>query len=276
MTLRIKILWLVFICSNTLTQAQTVTANMITALPGDNFIYDGQTTPHYGIYWTEDSWGPGAYTAWLSGYSGIKFFTREIKQLSINSSVVESSLPLVVNTYPAGNSIQFKNNGTNVGIIGSDASIFGSNDASFGVYAYGNNNLEFSTNNTRRMTITGIGNIGIGTTTPNEKFEVNGKIRSREVKVEVANWPDYVFDSSYNLPSLQQLGAFVRANKHLPAMPSAKEVQKDGIDLGSNQAILLRKIEELTLHLIDMDTTIKELKKENQEIKNKLIELESL
>ena len=119
------------------------------------------------------------------------------------------------------------------------------------------------------------GSVGIGTVAPQERLSVNGKMRAKEVKVEVANWPDYVFDSSYNLLPLQQLWDFIKAHKHLPAVPSAKEVQEGGIELGSNQAILLKKIEELTLHLIDMDLMIKELRKENQEIKNRLSKFNS-
>lgn len=120
------------------------------------------------------------------------------------------------------------------------------------------------------------GSVGIGTEAPQERLSVNGKVRAKEVKVEVANWPDYVFDSSYNLLPLQQLRDFIKTNKHLPAVPSAKEVQEEGVDLGRNQAILLKKIEEMTLHLIDMDIMIKELRKENQEIKNRLGKFKSL
>ena len=103
------------------------------------------------------------------------------------------------------------------------------------------------------------GKLGIGTTTPTEKLEVNGTIRSKEVKVEAAPWPDYVFEPNYKLRSLEEIEKFIKSEKHLPEVPSSAEVEENGIALGEMNALLLKKIEELTLHLI-------ELKKENDEI----------
>ena len=94
------------------------------------------------------------------------------------------------------------------------------------------------------------GNFGIGTTTPGNKLEVNGTIRSKEVIVEATNWPDYVFEEDYNLTSLKELEAYIKANKHLPEIPSAKEMEANGIILGEMNMLLLKKIEELTLHTI--------------------------
>lgn len=112
-------------------------------------------------------------------------------------------------------------------------------------------NLRFYSGGTgdsnERLRITSSGNIGIGTTSPAEKLSVNGKIRSHEVKVETANWPDYVFEPSFHLPDLSQTEQFIQEHKHLPGIPSAKEVEKDGINLGEMNAKLLQKIEELTL-----------------------------
>lgn len=100
------------------------------------------------------------------------------------------------------------------------------------------------------------GNVGIGTTVPKEKLSVNGKIRAHEIKVETANWPDYVFAKDYQLPSLQETEQHIKEKGHLPGIPSAEEVKANGVDLGEMNGKLLKKIEELTLHLI-------ELKKEN-------------
>ncbi|SES20151.1 hypothetical protein [Pedobacter rhizosphaerae] len=100
------------------------------------------------------------------------------------------------------------------------------------------------------------GNVGIGTATPKEKLSVNGKIRAHEVKVETANWPDYVFQPGYDLLPLLEIEKQVKATGHLPDMPSAREVENNGLELGEMNKLLLKKIEELTLHLI-------ELKKEN-------------
>lgn len=100
------------------------------------------------------------------------------------------------------------------------------------------------------MTLTTTGNVGIGTITPTDKLSVNGNIRSKEIKVESANWPDYVFAKSYQLPTLQEVAKYIKENGHLQGIPSAKEVEVNSINLGEINAKLLQKIEELTLHLI--------------------------
>ncbi|RNC79848.1 MAG: hypothetical protein ED557_11970 [Balneola sp.] len=99
--------------------------------------------------------------------------------------------------------------------------------------------------------------IGIGTTDPTNALEVNGTIRSKEVRVEATGWPDYVFHPEYELRSLEEIEAHIKAKGHLPEVPSAKEVEEEGQHLGEMQQLLLKKIEELTLHVI-------ELKKENE------------
>lgn len=100
------------------------------------------------------------------------------------------------------------------------------------------------------------GNVGIGTASLSEKFNVEGKIRAREIKVESAFWPDYVFEVNYPIISLKNLDLYIKENKHLPGMPSAKEVAANGIELGEMNKKLLEKIEELTLHLIEKDKKI--------------------
>ncbi|MGJ1268692.1 hypothetical protein ACR79S_19010 [Sphingobacterium spiritivorum] len=120
------------------------------------------------------------------------------------------------------------------------------------------------------MTLTTSGNVGIGTLQPLEKLSVNGNIRAKEIKVENLNWPDYVFKPSYQLMPLSKIAYFIQENGHLPDVPSAKDVSENGIDLGANQATLLKKIEELTLHMIDMEKNLRKLEKENFEIKEVL------
>lgn len=104
----------------------------------------------------------------------------------------------------------------------------------------------------------GIGTTSIGSTS--YKLYVEGAIRSRKVKVDQTSWPDYVFADEYKLRSIAELEKFIQTNHHLPEVPSAKEVETSGLDLGDNQAVLLRKIEELSLYVIQLQKQIDELK----------------
>jgi len=115
------------------------------------------------------------------------------------------------------------------------------------------------------------GNVGIGTVNPTERLSVKGKIRAQEIKVETANWPDYVFDKDYQVPSLKETEQHIKEKGHLPGIPSAEEVKINGVDLGEMNAKLLRKIEELTLHLIDLDKKVNNLDNENKELKDLLL-----
>lgn len=101
------------------------------------------------------------------------------------------------------------------------------------------------------------GNVGIGTISPTEKLSVNGNISAAEINVEVRNWPDYVFSKKYELPGLPEIEGYIARNGHLPGMPSATEAEANGISLGDMNAKLLRKIEELTLHLIILEKSNK-------------------
>ena len=108
------------------------------------------------------------------------------------------------------------------------------------------------------------GNVGVGTNEPPAKFSVNGKVLAKEVHVCTSPdcWPDYVFGENYKLMNLKELDAYVKANKHLPGVPSANEVEEQGdVDLGQMNAILLEKVEELTRYVIDLQKQIDEMKK---------------
>jgi hypothetical protein len=122
------------------------------------------------------------------------------------------------------------------------------------------------------MSLDGNGNVGIGKTNPQNKLDVNGTIRAKEVKVE-ANWADFVFEEDYDLRSLSEVETFIQKNQHLPEIPSEEEVKTNGISVGEMNAKLLQKIEELTLYVIEQNrqnqkqaTEIQSLKKENLEL----------
>jgi len=120
--------------------------------------------------------------------------------------------------------------------------------------------LSFGTSNKERIRINADGNVGIGIANPTQKLEVNGVIRAKEVKIEATGWPDYVFSAGYKLPSLETVADHIKEYKHLPEIPSAEEVADRGISVGEMQAKLLRKVEELTLYVIQQQKEIEELK----------------
>jgi hypothetical protein len=119
------------------------------------------------------------------------------------------------------------------------------------------------------FTVRADGRVAIGGTNFSAGYRlfVEEGIRTRKVRVDQATWADYVFAPDYKLPSLQEVEQYIQQHRHLPGIPSAAAVEKEGIDLGDNQAALLKKIEELTLYLIAE-------KKRNDELETRLKKLE--
>jgi hypothetical protein len=127
------------------------------------------------------------------------------------------------------------------------------------------------TSSTRSLIINPFGgNVGIGTTTPDVSLAVAGTIHSKEVKVDLIGWPDFVFKPTYKLPSLTEVKSYIDQNQHLPDMPSAQEVEKDGINLGELVKVQTKKIEELTLYLIEKDKQLKDQQDQLTEFKKEL------
>ncbi|MND88972.1 hypothetical protein D3C80_810130 [compost metagenome] len=121
-----------------------------------------------------------------------------------------------------------------------------------------------------RMTFLPGGNVGIGTANPQAKLAVEGNILAKEIKVKTdISVPDYVFEPDYKLSRLDYIEDYVKVHKHLPEIPSAKEIQKDGLDLAEMNLLLLKKVEELTLHAIENE-------KKRNELEKKVLKLEEL
>ncbi|MEJ5092699.1 hypothetical protein GEO21_21890 [Sphingobacterium faecium] len=83
-----------------------------------------------------------------------------------------------------------------------------------------------------------------------DKLSVKGKISAQEVQVTTTNWPDYVFEENYSLRPILEIEQFVKSHKHLPEIPPAKQIEAEGIALGEMNKLLLKKVEELTLYII--------------------------
>lgn len=129
-------------------------------------------------------------------------------------------------------------------------------------------------NTTSASFATTSGNVAIGnisTFPTGYKLAVAGDVIAAKVKVQqTSGWADYVFEPTYKLPSLKEVEQFIKENKHLPDVPSATEIEKNGLDLGDGQAVLLKKIEEMTLYMIEMNKKIEKLQEENELMKKKL------
>jgi hypothetical protein len=129
---------------------------------------------------------------------------------------------------------------------------------------------------TTRMIITQPGNVGIGTINPGSyKLAVEGNIHSQAVQVDMNGWSDYVFESSYQLPTLTSVKNYIDQNHHLPDMPSAADVEKNGINVGETEKLLTKKVEELTLYLIEKDKENNELKERLKEQDDRIAKLEA-
>jgi hypothetical protein len=191
-----------------------------------------QPSSPYSITWTPTT--PGTYVITAKATD------------NNNASTTSSSVTITVNAASAGAWSLEGNNVSTAGILGTTNS----------------QPLIIKTGGDERIRILANGKIGVNTATPPADFSVNGEIWARKIKVTQATWADYVFDSTYNLMPLDKVEQFIAEHKHLPSVPSAKAVTEEGLNVGDNQAVLLRKIEELTLYLIEQDKKIKQLEAE--------------
>jgi len=106
------------------------------------------------------------------------------------------------------------------------------------------------------------GKVGIGVTDPQSELTVNGVITTKEMKVKLTGWPDFVFANNHKLMFLNKLERYIKKEKSLPGIPRGKEVVEEGVYVGEMQAKLLEKVEELTLYVINQNKELTELKKE--------------
>lgn len=119
-------------------------------------------------------------------------------------------------------------------------------------------------------------NVGIGTASPDAKLTVNGTIHTKEVKVDLnIPVPDYVFANDYKLKTLNEVEAYIKANRHLPEIPSARELEKKGLMLAEMNMSLLKKIEELTLYLIQIEKENKVMKLNQQQLEKRIQSIEN-
>lgn len=157
--------------------------------------------------------------------------------------------------------VKTTNNADGISHIGDGGNILktrmGGTSAGIGTFSPTNMRI-FSGGFSRILISEATGNVGIGTDNPTYKLSVLGNIRCTEAVVETG-WADYVFEKNYQLPLLSDVEKFILQNKHLPNIPSAAEIEKNGLHLGDTQKRMMEKIEELTLYVIELNKKIEKL-----------------
>lgn len=191
----------------------------------------------------------GNSTAWITGW-GKAFFNDRV---GIGTTEPSERLEVIGN-------IQLKGNMTSINFKQGDATIKTTDLNKHIYFKTGNQNTRMIIRGDTVAVGIGVIEIPVG-----YKLAVAGKIITEEVLVKLqSNWPDYVFQPDYHLRTLQEVEEHITTHGHLPEVPNAQTVEENGIGVGEMNAILLKKIEELTLYVI-------ELKKENVELREMIL-----
>jgi hypothetical protein len=260
--------------------------NFISPINGGNpaIIFDGNSTDIYFKTWRNGSMQNAIGIAGPTGYLGIGTITPTA-QLHTTAGVrfqgltADNTQTKIIVSDANGN--LFLRDASTIGSGGLSGWNLGGNSftsiQSFGTTA--NYDLPIITNNTEKMRVGANGNVGIGTINindPNNKLFVETGIRTRKITVDQATWPDYVFDSTYQLLPLIKLESYIQQYRHLPEIITSAQVKSEGVNLGDNQALMLKKIEELTLYVIEQQKKIDELQKQTLELETLKTEMAQL
>ncbi|HNP24189.1 MAG TPA: hypothetical protein PKM63_04085 [Panacibacter sp.] len=247
---------------------------------GSGFVGIGTATPatklqvftgdaSYGLTHTNGVVTVGSYVGNNGGWLGTKsnhplyFFTNNSTALmtittagSVGIGTISPATKFQLQTADASYGITHTNGTVTVGTyVGSSGGWIATKS---------NSPLYFCTgllaqNGSAQMTLLLNGNVGIGTLNPSYKLSVNGTIQAKEVRVETG-WADFVFEKNYKLRSLSEVENYINENNHLPDLPSAKEMQADGLPVAETETKMMQKIEELTLYVIQLQKEIDQLK----------------
>jgi hypothetical protein len=270
---RLILLLSVLLCALTL-KAQVPT--QVVTSPGSTYVYVGSLIQNqydsgnsqkivikiFGGSWFADSNGETSY--YISNRDGL-----DVRTVSIGSSTAGR---VVLRAYQNGGNIDFFLVPT-----ATDYSSFSVSSYTYG-YAWTPHYFEIYTQatvpaitditaslNIKPIMVTDpAGNIGIGVAdTHGYKLGVNGNVHAKQVTVDMNDWADYVFNDDYRLMPLAELKKYLNQHRHLPDLPSTEQVTKNGVDLGQMNKLLLKKIEELSLHLIEKDAQLSEQREVN-------------
>jgi hypothetical protein len=246
------------------------TSNPVDKLEVNGGLKIGNTTASNAgtIRWTGSDFEGNVNGTWKSLVSGSNwidngtntYITSGKVGIGINNT---TNFPLLVRKDQAGYTyIASDNNNTPNTGVGSGFAITESGNVAWYMRGERDNSGKFNIGNSNgnKLTIDTYGNVGIGTTNPGTyKLAVNGSIHAKEIIVDLVGWSDFVFEKDYKLKQLSEVESYIIANKHLPDVPSALEVENNGANLGEMNKILLQKIEELTLYTIQLEKRMNEL-----------------
>jgi hypothetical protein len=238
--------------------------------PDYKFTYQGNSIAHYGLSWFNDPDFVGGPMGYLGGYGGLKLFTGGVPRL-----VITNTGNIGIGTSSPSNKLDIYSNNERM-FIGN-----GPIGLAIGQWDNTNNRIEsvgrplyfttytgainFGISGITNLTIANSGNVGIGITNPQNKLDVNGTVHSKQVNVDMNGWSDYVFNKDYILMPLSKLKTYIDQNHHLPEIPSEQEVAEKGLNLGEMNKLLTKKVEELTLYLIEKDKEVKDQQEEIQQ-----------
>jgi len=267
--------------------------NVVARLYGTNaqstylFLQNSNTSTGWGVA----AWANGNFVVDQYG-AGNRFVISNTGNVGIGTTTPAAKLEVDSSsgggTLVLGGIIGSKNDGYELNLVGSvpiDAGYTSQHGGQIrlGGSARGDtmvNGIQFLQNSVEVARIANGGNVGIGTTNPTYLLTVNGPIRAKEVIVDTG-WSDYVFTPGYRLAPLHEVQQTIEKEGHLPGIPSAAEVARQGISVGDMQARLLAKIEELTLHVIDQEKrqerlaqTVEHLQQENAALRTALTALQ--
>ena len=240
----------------------TYTDGAYLSLPGNNFPTPANSAQNQGEILFTAGLSTDLTTPAFSIYNKMGNVSNWVRHFSMNKSgVVSIGAPNTTST----STLLFVGGGTSIGTTTSAAVN--------GLLVQGASSFNSLTTFKSGLSVTA-GQVLIGTfaSAPNSKYSlaVNGNVVASGCTIilpQSGTFPDYVFDKNYNLLSLKELEIYIQRNKHLPEVPSAAEVDKDGINTGDLLVIQMKKIEELTLYMIEMQKQLDALKQQNDLLK---------